>query len=290
MNTRIDIINELAQLQSPLANQQPVNVFTVPQGYFEGLAASVMRAVQGDNILQTLQPPANADVPEGYFDNLAGNILNKIKAQENEAETLSPLLESLRKTNVFTVPQGYFEGLSEGILAGQSDMDPALSPALEGLRRQPVFTVPQGYFETLPDQITGKLSQPKGKLVGFVRSRFVKYAAAAVVTGVMALGVYQFTQKGTASGLERTGTLAALTDVQKKGIELSKNETLYNQEMEQLSDEAIAQFLTANGDDLETAVAAAGVNESDLPNETDLMLDDAALEEFLNGNNKNSAN
>jgi hypothetical protein len=290
MNTRTDIINELEQLQSPLAAQQPVNVFTVPQGYFEGLAASVMRAVQGDNILQTIQPPANADVPAGYFDNLASNILNKIKAQENEEETLSPLLESLRKTNVFTVPQGYFEGLSEGILASQSDADAALSPTLESLRQQQVYTVPQGYFEALPAQIAAKLQQPKGKLVGFVRSRFVKYAAAAMVTGAMALGVYQFTKNNTISGTQGNGAMAGLTDVQQQGINLSKNDALYNQEMEQVSDEAIVQFLTANGDDLETAVAAATVNESELPNETDLMLDDAALEEFLNGNNKNSAN
>ena len=283
-----DIINELEQLQSPLAAQPPVNVFTVPQGYFEGLAASVMRAVQGDNILQSLQPPANADVPAGYFDNLASNILNKIKAQENEEEPLSPLLESLRKTNVFTVPQGYFEGLSEAITAGQATTDIQLSTTLESLRQQQVFTVPTGYFEALPGQIMAQV-QPKAKLVSFMRSRFVKYAAAAMLAGAMALGAYQFTQKSSDSG---TGTqaLAALTDVQKKGIELSKNDALYNQEMEQLSGEAIAQFLTANGDDLETAVAAAAVNENELPNETDLMLDDAALEDFLNGGNNNSAN
>lgn len=288
MNTRTDIINELEQLQSPLAAQPPVNVFTVPQGYFEGLAASVMRAVQGDNILQSLQPPANADVPAGYFDNLASNILNKIKAQENEEEPLSPLLESLRKTNVFTVPQGYFEGLSEAITAGQATTDIQFSTTLESLRQQQVFTVPTGYFEALPGQIMAQV-QPKAKLVSFMRSRFVKYAAAAMLVGAMALGAYQFTQKSSDSGMG-TQALAALTDVQKKGIELSKNDALYNQEMEQLSGEAIAQFLTANGDDLETAVAAAAVNENELPNETDLMLDDAALEEFLNGGNNNSAN
>lgn len=289
MNTRTDIINELEQLQSPLAAQAPVNVFTVPQGYFEGLAASVLRTVQGDNILQTIQPPANADVPEGYFDNLASSILNKIKAQESEDEPLSPLLESLRKTNVFTVPQGYFEGLSEDVVAAQSGADITLSPTLAGLRQQQVFTVPQGYFEALPGQIAAKLNQPKGKVVSFVRSRFVKYAAAAMITGAMALGVYQFTKNGTASGVEGNA-IAALTDVQKQGISLSKNDALYNQEMEQVSDEAIVQFLTANGDDLETAVAAATVNENELPNETDLMLDDAALEDFLNGNDKNNAN
>lgn len=289
MNTRTDIINELEQLQSPLAAQPPVNVFTVPQGYFDGLAASVMRTVQGDNILQSLQPPANADVPAGYFDNLASNILNKIKAQENQDDPLSPLMESLRKTNVFTVPQGYFEGLSEAIVAGQATTDIQLSTTLESLRQQQVFTVPTGYFEALSGKIMAQV-QPKGKLVSFVRSRFVKYAAAAMVTGAMALGVYQFTQKGSNGGTTGTQALAALTDVQKKGIELSKNDVLYNQEMDQLSGEAIAQFLTANGEDLEAAVAAAAVNENDLPNETDLMLDDAALEEFLNGNNKNSAN
>jgi hypothetical protein len=290
MNTRTDIINELQQLQSPLAAEAPVNVFTVPVGYFEGLAASVLRAVQGDNILQSIQPPANTEVPEGYFDNLAGNILNKIKAQANEEEPLSPLLESMRKTNVFTVPHGYFEGLSEGIIAGQSTGEVPLPSVLEGLRKTNVFAVPQGYFEALPGQIAAKLNQPKGKVVGFMRSRIVKYAAAAMVTGAMALGAYQFAKKDNGTGVLGTGELAALTEVQKKGIALSQNEAQYNKELEQVSGEAIVQFLTANGDDLETALAAAAVNESELPNETDLMLDDAALEDFLNDTDKSNTN
>jgi hypothetical protein len=321
MYTRIDIINELEQLQSPLAAMQPVNVFTVPDGYFDGLAAAVLRATQGDLILQGVQPPPNATVPEGYFEGLAGSILGKIKAQEAEKAdeaVLSPLLQGLRNINVFTVPQGYFEGLADGIVAGQ------LSPMLEGLRTANVFSVPQGYFEGLDQQvlaainnqgneglgtdlqnlrqtnvfsvpegyfeglataILAKVRPPKAKVVGMGR-RILQYAAAAVVVGAMALGVYRF--GGSNSG---TGTASlALTDVQRQGIAISKDDALFNKEMEQVSSETIVRFLTANGDDVETALAASAVNEQELPSEEDLIVDEMALEDFLGGDDKKSNN
>lgn len=286
METRTDIINELQQLQSSLANQVPVNVFTVPSGYFEGLPAAILRAVQGDSILQTLQPPANADVPEGYFDSLASNILNKIKAQSGEDAPLSPLLESLRKTNVFTVPQGYFDNFDQTITNALSNDNETLSPTLEALRQQQVFEVPQGYFESLADAVMAKVQAPKGRVVGF--ARIIKFAAAAVVVGAMALGVYKFT--GEDSGAVGSEIPLALNNIQKEGIALSKDEVKYNAEFEKMSSDAIVDFLTANGDDVETALAAAAVNESELPSADDLMLDEKALEDFLNGNGKSSTN
>lgn len=288
MDTRTDIINELQQLQSPLASQVPVNVFTVPVGYFEGLPAAILRAVQGDSILQTLQPPANADVPEGYFDSLASNILNKIKAQSGEDAPLSPLLESLRKTNVFTVPQGYFDNFDQTITNALSNDNETLSPTLEVLRQQQVFEVPQGYFESLADAVMAKVQQPKGRVIGF--SRIIKFAAAAVVVGAMALGVYKFTGADSGSGAVGSDIPLALNNIQKEGIALSKDEAKYNAEFEKVSGDAIVEFLTANGDDVETALAAAAVNESELPSADDLMLDEKALEDFLNGNGKSSTN
>jgi hypothetical protein len=54
MNKRDDILKELQQLKSVLAGLEPVNVFTVPPGYFDNLGSSVMRAITGEGILNTI--------------------------------------------------------------------------------------------------------------------------------------------------------------------------------------------------------------------------------------------
>jgi hypothetical protein len=146
-----------------------------------------------------------------------------------------------------------------------------------------VFTVPEGYFEGLAGQITGGL-RPQAKVVS-LRSRVLRYAAAAVVAGIVALGVYQYN-----SPLGDTTPALALTEVQKQGIALSKDEAQFNKELEQVSGEAIVQFLTANGNDVEEALATAAVNDTELPNEEELMLDEKVLDDFLNGTDKGNNN
>jgi hypothetical protein len=47
--------------------------------------------------------------PEGYFNQFSNCILAKIESQETEKEILSPLLQSLKKDNPFTVPPDYMQ-------------------------------------------------------------------------------------------------------------------------------------------------------------------------------------
>jgi hypothetical protein len=281
MDTRNDILRELQELQSTLAGREVINVFTVPEGYFAGFAGSVMRTINGDNILKTVTQTAGSDVPDGYFDTLADNILNKIKLQhiasdsEETSETLSPLMESLRHKNVFEVPQGYFEGLTGNIndrlIAGDEMVQ--LPAVLEGLQHKTVFEVPQGYFDTLSTDIISKLKPVPAKLVSMRSSlRMIKYAVAAAFVGVMALGVYKFVQTKQVE----------LTAVQKEGMALSNDEVKYNSEFEKVSDEAIVKFLETEGHDVEAALVAISVDEKELPTQDELMLDDKALDNFLN--------
>jgi len=168
MESRIDILNELTALSPAIAAIQNHNVFTVPAGYFDRLAESIVMNVTADTgklfsaITQTT-PPA---VPAGYFDSLADTILHKIKAQETaavELKELSPLLHSIPKNNLFTVPQGYFESLSENVLSKVAVEDNAaelkeLSPMLYSIQNENVFTVPQGYFESLSENVLSKVA------------------------------------------------------------------------------------------------------------------------------------
>ena len=82
---------------------------------------------QKDNILQELNELNSKlaghaqnvySVPEGYFDGLIATLLKRIKAMEaanadEELAILSPALKATGKQLPYTVPAGYFHGLAE---------------------------------------------------------------------------------------------------------------------------------------------------------------------------------
>src|SRR6185369_14787994 len=60
-------------------------------------------------------------IPAGFFQDLSVGVLKKISAHEDhqtseeEIETLSPLLSSLKNKNPYSTPAGYFEKLENGV-------------------------------------------------------------------------------------------------------------------------------------------------------------------------------
>ena len=74
-------MEELKQLQSPLADQEPVNPYVVPEGYFDQLINEFFLRLKGKDAAN----PAE------------------------EIEALSPMLAGLRKQMPYSVPDGYFE-------------------------------------------------------------------------------------------------------------------------------------------------------------------------------------
>lgn len=74
-------------------------------------------------------------------------------------EKIDESLKSISKENPFSVPNGYFESLSNAV------MDTVRSiPSESGTAKETGFTVPNGYFETLPEII---LDRVKGKSTNF---------------------------------------------------------------------------------------------------------------------------
>lgn len=237
MENTIDILNELKELSPAVAAIRKVNVFTVPQGYFEYLATDIMTGIQTENGVNNAVP-AFGDVPSGYFDMLAGSILAKIKTQETEdaaaeIRALSPMLYSIQNENVFEVPNGYFEGLSETVL----------------------------------DSVTTQV-----KVVTMKRrtAAIFKYAVAAAFTGVMALGVFKF----TGGPAEKTELPAYVTD----GLKVQD----VDQELAKISDADIVKYLEANGTDVKTALVVGSTDNNELPAEEDYLLDEKALDKYLN--------
>lgn len=175
------------------------------------------------SILAKLAPQNVYTAPEGYFDGLAGQVLNRVKAMEavNAAEELaylSPALNKISREMPYTLPKGYFEGLEETLMQSvreSNDYQTAkeeletLSPLLSGLKKQMPFSVPQGYFETLPTvpslsfgearlgsqglhEASTKTNKPETKVVLLTSRKLFRYAAAAMITGVIALAGFMY--------------------------------------------------------------------------------------------------
>jgi hypothetical protein len=144
-------LREISQVVADISHQAP---YTVPAGYFEGLAGRLLQlakaaAANTPVLPQTTNP---YQVPQGYFEGLANTMLQRVKEEE---VTLSPALQQANN-NPYQVPQGYFEGLANTLLQRVKEEEVTLSPALQQANNNP-YQVPQGYFENLPATILSRV-------------------------------------------------------------------------------------------------------------------------------------
>lgn len=133
-------------------------------------------------------------VPEGYFENLAASVLAKVKSQLPESATpelqeLSPVLAAIPKQTPYSVPENYFTHLATSLPALVSEE--ALPDLLQNHTKQMPYLVPTGYFDGLAAQVTAKLERPKAKVVPMY-TRFMRMAAAAALIGAVALGGFLY--------------------------------------------------------------------------------------------------
>lgn len=258
MERSIDILNELKSISPVVAGIGNANVFAVAPGYFDTVSDIVLARI-------------NSDVPVGYFDNLPGNILIKIEGTvAHELNELSPLLAGLKKENPFTIPANYFESFAV-------DMEEEkIPPVLKGLNELHPFDLMAGYFDNLPATIISKAKEESGaKVVAMPKRRFgvMKYAAAAVFTGLVAFGVYNYTGKTT--GVNTNGPIAM-------------DDKKFNETLDKLPEEDIIQYLEKNGSEADVAALASGIDENTLPSQEEYFTDEEALDKFLDDiNTKN---
>jgi hypothetical protein len=174
-----------------------------------GIHLITVKMAQKDNILQelkelnsTLGVAAQQNVysaPDGYFDGLIAQVFKRIKAMEagNAAEEISHLsttLSGLSRQMPYAVPSNYFEGLTEKtLMLVKSDDQTAkeelesISPLLGGLKKDVPFSVPQGYFENLVQKIVAEENKPAAKVISLTNRKWFRYAAAAMMIGIVAI-------------------------------------------------------------------------------------------------------
>jgi hypothetical protein len=168
MTQKDNILHELRELESTLTDIAPQNIYSVPGGYF-------------DNLVETVIIRIKALEAESNFEELA---------------YLSPLMSKISKNMPYSIPVGYFKGLEEKLMQSireSSDYQTVkeeleiLSPLLSGLNKQMPYAIPQGYFQNLNtiSAITDNKQEPK--IVSINTRKWFRYAAAAVVVGIVSL-------------------------------------------------------------------------------------------------------
>jgi len=132
-------------------------------------------------------------VPEGYFEGLAATVLAKVKSSEASAEAelreLSPLLAGIPKVTPYSVPFFYFQENLDGVSKIDQEIE---SSILSHIGKELLYTVPQGYFTNLPEQILTRITEPKIKVVPLFARTWMRVASAAVVAGALFFAGFQY--------------------------------------------------------------------------------------------------
>jgi len=119
-----DIIQELSDLGSNLQGTISENIYLVPPGYFEGFPEQMLGLIKANESLtwlSSLPKEMPFGVPGGYFNELDEKIMEIIRkhpdyqTSRDELASVSPLLSSISKRPVYSVPKGYFEIFKPGV-------------------------------------------------------------------------------------------------------------------------------------------------------------------------------
>jgi len=122
-----------------------------------------------------------------------------------ELRDLNSTLNPLESENIYRVPAGYFEGLAAQVLErikALETSDPAeelnqISPFLAKLSKKMPYAAPQGYFD---QPVSIPREAKPARVVSFGDRNWFKYAAAAVITGIIVLAGYLYMNGRTESG------------------------------------------------------------------------------------------
>lgn len=228
----------------------------------------------------TLPVPDNNpvySVPEGYFNGLADRILAKVKQPEHsvqtELESLSPLLAGIPKQMPYSVPSFYFDETLAGVSAAPTE---PTSPVLEAISKTTPYQVPKGYFETLPPQIIAAV-QPKGKVVPLFARSWMKMASAAAVIGAIIFGGFQLLSNNAAD--ERNG-MADGTAITPPQQQVASNNQPILKEIKKASTKELEAFIAT----VRPATTKAAVTTATQPEtkklEAEELLKDVSISEM----------
>jgi len=116
------------------------------------------------------------------------HLATDIRARINEA-----ILFAAPNSNIFHVPQGYFETLSDTVISSIETKENEIfaeleniAPSLNDISKKNVYSIPSKYFENL---VVTENNKRTAKVISFSNTRkWVSYAAAVIIAGVLVSG------------------------------------------------------------------------------------------------------
>ena len=248
METSPDILDELRTIAPTLLSAKNINVFQVPEDYFNDLDSRISTIV----FLNQVEKKEAPNVPDGYFNSLSDKILSKIKSGEQSAD----------------------EEIKE------------LSPALHYLKQENVFKVPENYFDDLSDRIKEKVNLGSGKVVSINSAKVVsikkvtkwwKYAAAAIVAGIISVTSVEIYNHGTSNSNEPPYVQLAAE---------YKTPAAFDQGIASLSADDIAKYLEKSTNILDDESLINNTDTKELPAPGDYLMYDNTLDNYLKSINE----
>ena len=157
------ILQELMEISDYMTNISKTNVYSVSPTYFDDLSEEITRKIMLNKERAYNFPPASNPyvIPEDYFTNLPGlifqNVVNhhQLNGVIKEMEAIAPLLNTIDKKQLYSIPPDFFDKMQ----------------------------IP---FPEMRKRETKVVSGNKWKIL-------LRLSAAAVVTSLLAIGVYTIT-------------------------------------------------------------------------------------------------
>ena len=194
MNNWIVIQNELSALYSSLPSQKIGEAYSVPEGYFDKFVSSMLERLQLDEA-----------------------------SPKDELSHLSPFLSRISKKMPFSVPDDYFKQAAGEIPALINE-----DPLLQGWSKSMPYEMPVNYFQELPGKLLALTKVPwkgtkeisEAKIISINSVKWLRYAAAAIVVGVIALSsIFYFNFKSTSEGSSEEWLASKLKNVSNEDLE-----------------------------------------------------------------------
>lgn len=230
------IAKELREICPLVAKISKTNVYSAPPAYFNNLSQEIIEQINPiKERAYNFPSAAPFSIPEDYFKNLSGVILQKVITEYKqvnevieEMERISPLLNTISKKHVYSIPPGFFNKIQ--------------IPAAE-------------------------IKKKKSKVVSINNwSRFLRLSAAAVITSFLAIGVYTITGKDFINSRRNNNASNEVKNLSKEEIvnflktsssgenvtstskNKSKNENAIRSSLKEISDKEIEQYLKEIGE------------------------------------------
>lgn len=242
-----NILTEIQEISALLSQIQGLNVFRVPEGYFDTLAANIQERILSEEFIRKLpQSKINQSIPTGYFENLSSNILNRIRSEEN---------------------------IEENELAAY--------PGLLNIPKTNIFTIPENYFESLPSQILSKAApRQKAKVFSINRRPVLRYAVAAAVAVILFVSAW-FTVGNISVHQNSFAVVNKHTVPDPEALQYNSSKA-FDEGIASLSDDQIAAYLQNHGSILDNDALIKNTDVSTLPDAMDYLINDEALDSYLN--------